>query len=157
MAGAHCGDEEVQSQEPHLGVRCQRLCKLHQPGLHSYVHIMHTYACTRAYTYTENTRAYTYTQMQVPLGMWMGVEGLQHPHIVNLMGVCVNPPSLGIVLEYCPNGSLQEVLSQRRYRVRVCVLSCVFCLLAARVCAACLCARVLCGCLCGVSERVCAL
>jgi len=37
---------------------------------------------------------------------------LSHPNIVQLLGVCVEPPNLCIVTEYLTNGSLEDVLNK---------------------------------------------
>jgi serine/threonine protein kinase len=38
------------------------------------------------------------------------LASLQHPNIVGVVGVCVRPPELWLLLEYCPLGSLWDVL-----------------------------------------------
>ena len=35
---------------------------------------------------------------------------LSHPNIVEVLGICVRPPEIGIVMEYCPKGTLKKSL-----------------------------------------------
>jgi serine/threonine protein kinase len=45
---------------------------------------------------------------------------LQHPNVVQFLGVYFDPPRLGIVMEYCANGSLFHVLKVGLEPSRVC-------------------------------------
>eukprot|EP00002_Diphylleia_rotans_P000561 TRINITY_DN10290_c0_g1_i1.p1 TRINITY_DN10290_c0_g1~~TRINITY_DN10290_c0_g1_i1.p1 ORF type:complete len:518 (+),score=73.53 TRINITY_DN10290_c0_g1_i1:131-1684(+) len=38
--------------------------------------------------------------------------GLRHPNVVYVEGVCVVPPSIGLVMEFCHNGSLYDFLAR---------------------------------------------
>ncbi|XP_055883419.1 atrial natriuretic peptide receptor 1-like isoform X4 [Biomphalaria glabrata] len=39
-----------------------------------------------------------------------GIKDLQNDHIVRFVGACIDPPNQCIITEYCPKGSLQDVL-----------------------------------------------
>ncbi|CAG2171311.1 unnamed protein product, partial [Oppiella nova] len=38
------------------------------------------------------------------------MKDLQHNHVVRFLGACLDPPNCCIVTEYCPKGSLQDIL-----------------------------------------------
>ncbi|XP_077994026.1 atrial natriuretic peptide receptor 1-like isoform X3 [Glandiceps talaboti] len=38
------------------------------------------------------------------------MRDLEHNHIVRFVGACVDPPNISILTEYCPKGSLQDIL-----------------------------------------------
>ena len=40
------------------------------------------------------------------------MASLQHPNVVHLLGFCISPPCMAV--EYCPRGSLYDVLAQAR-------------------------------------------
>ena len=42
------------------------------------------------------------------------LQQLKHPNIIDFLGIFFNPPSLGIVIEYCTNGSLYDALKTRK-------------------------------------------
>ncbi|ETO30498.1 tyrosine-protein kinase [Reticulomyxa filosa] len=41
-------------------------------------------------------------------------SNFQHPNIVKLIGICIEPPSIKIVMEWCKHGSLRHVLTSSR-------------------------------------------
>lgn len=38
------------------------------------------------------------------------MKDLQHDHLVRFYGACIEPPHCCLVTEYCPKGSLQDIL-----------------------------------------------
>ncbi|KAI8507873.1 Nitrogen permease regulator 2 [Branchiostoma belcheri] len=38
------------------------------------------------------------------------MRDLQHDHVTRLVGACIDPPNVCILTEYCPKGSLQDIL-----------------------------------------------
>ncbi|GMH57173.1 hypothetical protein TrLO_g12433 [Triparma laevis f. longispina] len=42
------------------------------------------------------------------------MRSLRHDNIVRFMGVVIDPPDMGIVMEYCPNGDLFSILEKLR-------------------------------------------
>jgi serine/threonine protein kinase len=38
------------------------------------------------------------------------MKDLQHNHIVRFIGACLEPPNCCLITEYCPKGSLQDIL-----------------------------------------------
>jgi serine/threonine protein kinase len=42
------------------------------------------------------------------------IHGIKHPNIISCLGVCIMPPAISIVLEYCALGSLFDVLYRPR-------------------------------------------
>ncbi|RWS01832.1 atrial natriuretic peptide receptor 1-like isoform X3, partial [Dinothrombium tinctorium] len=45
------------------------------------------------------------------------VKDLQHDHIVRFIGACIDPPSMCLVTEYCPKGSLQDILENEEIKL----------------------------------------
>ena len=35
------------------------------------------------------------------------MRDIQHDHVTNFIGACIDPPNISIMTEYCPKGSLQ--------------------------------------------------
>ena len=42
------------------------------------------------------------------------MRSLKHDNIVRFMGVVIDPPDMGIVMEYCKNGNLFDILEKLR-------------------------------------------
>ena len=38
------------------------------------------------------------------------MKDLHHDHLVRFIGACVDPPNCCLLTEYCPRGSLQDIL-----------------------------------------------
>ncbi|KAI6203554.1 Guanylate cyclase [Aphelenchoides besseyi] len=45
------------------------------------------------------------------------MKDLQHDHITRFAGACVDPPHYCIVTEYCPKGSLEDILENEKIRL----------------------------------------
>ncbi|XP_040071715.2 atrial natriuretic peptide receptor 2 [Ixodes scapularis] len=45
------------------------------------------------------------------------MKDLQHDHIVRFIGACIDPPHCCLVKEYCPKGSLQDILENEEIRL----------------------------------------
>ncbi|XP_078038727.1 atrial natriuretic peptide receptor 1 [Augochlora pura] len=45
------------------------------------------------------------------------MKDLQHDHLVRFYGACVDPPNCCLLTEYCPRGSLQDVLVDERIKL----------------------------------------
>ncbi|RWS25010.1 atrial natriuretic peptide receptor 1-like isoform X3 [Leptotrombidium deliense] len=45
------------------------------------------------------------------------VKDLQNDHIVRFIGACVDPPSMCLITEYCPKGSLQDILENEEIKL----------------------------------------
>ncbi|KZC11079.1 Atrial natriuretic peptide receptor 2 [Dufourea novaeangliae] len=45
------------------------------------------------------------------------MKDLQHDHLVRFYGACVEPPHCCLLTEYCPRGSLQDVLEDERIKL----------------------------------------
>ncbi|XP_076650294.1 atrial natriuretic peptide receptor 1 [Halictus rubicundus] len=45
------------------------------------------------------------------------MKDLQHDHLVRFYGACVEPPNCCLLTEYCPRGSLQDVLVDERIKL----------------------------------------
>ena len=44
-------------------------------------------------------------------------SSLRHPNIVLFFGACLQPPRVGIVLEFCEHGTLAEYMQKQRGRI----------------------------------------
>ena len=45
------------------------------------------------------------------------MKDLQHDHLVRFCGACVDPPNSCILTEYCPKGSLQDILENEQIKL----------------------------------------
>ena len=45
------------------------------------------------------------------------MKDLQHDHITRFAGACVDPPNYCIVTEYCPKGSLEDILENEKIKL----------------------------------------
>jgi serine/threonine protein kinase len=45
------------------------------------------------------------------------MKDLQHEHITRFMGACVDAPNFCIVTEYCPKGSLEDILENEKIKL----------------------------------------
>ncbi|KAK6176544.1 hypothetical protein SNE40_014809 [Patella caerulea] len=45
------------------------------------------------------------------------IKDLQNDHIVRFLGACIDPPNLCVLTEYCPKGSLQDVLENDQIKL----------------------------------------
>lgn len=45
------------------------------------------------------------------------MKDLQHDHLVRFYGACVDPPDCCILTEYCPKGSLQDILENEEFKL----------------------------------------
>lgn len=45
------------------------------------------------------------------------MKDLQHDHITRFAGACVDPPHYCIVTEYCPKGSLEDILENEKIKL----------------------------------------
>ncbi|XP_037573883.1 atrial natriuretic peptide receptor 1 [Dermacentor silvarum] len=45
------------------------------------------------------------------------MKDLQHDHIVRFIGACIDPPHCCLVKEYCPKGSLQDILENEEIKL----------------------------------------
>lgn len=43
------------------------------------------------------------------------MKDLQHDHLVKFHGACIDPPNCCILTEYCPKGSLQDILENDQF------------------------------------------
>lgn len=44
-------------------------------------------------------------------------SSINHPNILQFYGACVNPPEIGILLEYCSNGDLYSYLAKQKIEI----------------------------------------
>ncbi|XP_015786480.1 atrial natriuretic peptide receptor 1 isoform X2 [Tetranychus urticae] len=45
------------------------------------------------------------------------IKDLQHDHIVRFIGACVDPPHMCLITEYCPKGSLMDILENDQIKL----------------------------------------
>lgn len=45
------------------------------------------------------------------------MKDLQHDHIVRFIGACIDPPYMCLITEYCPKGSLQDILENEQIKL----------------------------------------
>ncbi|XP_050413228.1 atrial natriuretic peptide receptor 1 isoform X3 [Patella vulgata] len=45
------------------------------------------------------------------------IKDLQNDHVVRFLGACIDPPNLCVLTEYCPKGSLQDVLENDQIKL----------------------------------------
>ncbi|CAD5206389.1 unnamed protein product [Bursaphelenchus okinawaensis] len=45
------------------------------------------------------------------------IKDLQHEHITRFFGACIDPPNTCIVTEYCPKGSLEDILENEKIKL----------------------------------------
>lgn len=45
------------------------------------------------------------------------MKDIQHEHLVRFYGACVDPPNCCILTEYCPKGSLQDILENDQIKL----------------------------------------
>lgn len=45
------------------------------------------------------------------------MKDLQHDHLVRFYGACVDAPDCCILTEYCPKGSLQDILENEQIKL----------------------------------------
>lgn len=45
------------------------------------------------------------------------MKDIQHDHLVRFYGACVDPPNCSILTEYCPKGSLQDILENDQIKL----------------------------------------
>lgn len=45
------------------------------------------------------------------------MKDLQHDHLVRFYGACVDPPDACILTEFCPKGSLQDILENDQIKL----------------------------------------
>ncbi|XP_071497705.1 speract receptor-like isoform X1 [Diadema antillarum] len=45
------------------------------------------------------------------------MRDLRHPHLNQFIGACVDPPNICIITEYCPKGSLQDILENEEVKL----------------------------------------
>ena len=38
------------------------------------------------------------------------MKDINHDHLVRFIGACIDPPNCCLITEYCPRGSLQDIL-----------------------------------------------
>ena len=51
---------------------------------------------------TNNQPQYNYSLFQM--------KDVHHDHLVRFIGACIDPPNCCLITEYCPRGSLQDIL-----------------------------------------------
>ncbi|UYV83064.1 NPR2 [Cordylochernes scorpioides] len=52
----------------------------------------------------------TFRMMTLSLRRYVQVREAQHPNLARFIGLCIEPPNVAIITEFCPRGSLQDVL-----------------------------------------------
>ena len=45
------------------------------------------------------------------------MKDLHHDHLVRFLGACVDPPHACLLTEYCPKGSLQDILENEQFKL----------------------------------------
>jgi serine/threonine protein kinase len=45
------------------------------------------------------------------------MRDLHHDHLVRFLGACVDPPHACLLTEYCPKGSLQDILENEHFKL----------------------------------------
>lgn len=45
------------------------------------------------------------------------MKDLQHDHLVKFYGACLDPPKRFLLTEYCPKGSLQDILENEQFQL----------------------------------------
>jgi serine/threonine protein kinase len=45
------------------------------------------------------------------------MRDLHHDHLVRFLGACVDPPHACLLTEYCPKGSLQDILENEQFKL----------------------------------------
>lgn len=45
------------------------------------------------------------------------MKDLQHEHLVRFVGACIEQPNCCILTEYCPKGSLQDILENEQLKL----------------------------------------
>lgn len=45
------------------------------------------------------------------------MKDIHHEHLVKFYGACVDPPNCCILTEYCPKGSLQDILENDQIKL----------------------------------------
>ena len=45
------------------------------------------------------------------------MKDLHHAHLVRFIGACLDPPHCALLTEYCPRGSLQDILEHEQIQL----------------------------------------
>jgi Protein tyrosine kinase. len=45
------------------------------------------------------------------------LKDLHHDHLVKFIGACLDPPHCCLLTEYCPKGSLQDILENEQFKL----------------------------------------
>lgn len=45
------------------------------------------------------------------------MKDLHHDHLVRFYGACIDPPDCFFLTEYCPKGSLQDILENEQFKL----------------------------------------
>lgn len=45
------------------------------------------------------------------------MKDLQHEHLVRFYGACLDPPNACLITEFCPRGSLQDILENEQIKL----------------------------------------
>lgn len=45
------------------------------------------------------------------------MKDLHHDHLVRFYGACIDPPECCFLTEYCPKGSLQDILENEQFKL----------------------------------------
>jgi Protein tyrosine kinase. len=45
------------------------------------------------------------------------MRDLHHDHLVRFLGACLEPPHACLLTEYCPKGSLQDILENEQFKL----------------------------------------
>lgn len=58
-----------------------------------------------------------YRLLIAPIVIRNQMKDLQHEHLVRFVGACIDAPDCCILTEYCPKGSLQDILENEQIKL----------------------------------------